>query len=68
MQHSCEIGIFWRRQNLLLYHIASAKKKQKKSIYLFEISNVIPSADQSWATSIGVKKIVTKTSLNSQKL
>ena len=42
-------------------YIASAKM-----YYLFEISNVMPSVDQSWATGIGVKKMVTKSSLSSE--
>ena len=45
-------------------YIASAKM-----YYLFEISNVMPSVDQSWATwatNIGVKKMVMKTSLSSE--
>ena len=41
--------------------IASAKM-----YYLFEISNAMPSVDQSWATSIQVKKTVTKISLSSE--
>ena len=56
------------RQNILLHHIPSATCIMYLRDYgqlLTKISNVTPSVDQSWATSIGVKKTVTKTSLSS---